>query len=56
MSNRLKKWKELLENQELEIEVYAEGLFRKLIDKIIVYDSTLNIVFKSGFEIEFENY
>ena len=53
--SRLKELEEFLENQELEIERYDEDLVRKLIEKIIVYDEDLKVVFKSGLEVEIEN-
>ena len=46
---------EFLDNQELEIESYDEELVRKLIDKIVIYEENLIVVFKSGFEVEIEN-
>ena len=49
---RLKELEEFLDNQELEIESYDEELVRKLIDKIIVHDEMLKVIFKSGFEVE----
>lgn len=42
---------DFLENQELEIESYDEELVRKLVDKIVVYDEMLKVIFKSGIEI-----
>ena len=42
---------EFLENHELEIERYDEDLVRKLVEKIVVYDEELKIVFKSGVEV-----
>ena len=53
--SRLMELEEFLDNQELEIERYDEDLVRKLIEKIIVYDDDLKIVFKSGLEVEIEN-
>ena len=53
--SRLKELEEFLDNQELEIENYDEDLVRKFIDKIIVYDEDLKVVFKSGLEVEIEN-
>ena len=41
----------ILENQELEIESYDEDLVRKLIEKIVVYEEKLKVIFKSGIEI-----
>ena len=52
--SRLKELEEFLDNQELEIESYDEELVRKLIDKIVVYDEMLKVIFKSGIEIEIE--
>lgn len=46
---------EFLDNQELEIESYDEDLVRKLIEKIVVYEEKLKVIFKSGLEVEIEN-
>ena len=53
--SRLKELEEFLDSQQLEIESYDEDLVRKLIEKIIVYDEDLKVVFKSGLEVEIEN-
>ena len=53
--SRLKELEEFLENQELEIESYDEELVRKLVEKIVVYDEDLKVIFKSGLEVEIEN-
>lgn len=50
--SRLKELEEFLNNQEIEIESYDEELVRKLIDKIVVYDEKLKVVYKSGIEID----
>ena len=42
---------EFLYNQEFEIESYDEDLVRRLIEKIVVYDEKLKVIFKSGIEI-----
>ena len=52
---RLMELEEFLDSQELEIESYDEDLVRKLVDKIVVYDEKLKVVFKSGLEVEIEN-
>ena len=49
--SRLMELEEFLDNQELEIESYDEELVRKLVDKIVVYDEMLKVIFKSGIEI-----
>ena len=49
--SRLKELEEFLENKELEIESYDEELVRKLIEKIVIYDEKLKVIFKSGIEI-----
>ena len=49
--SRLIELEEFLDNQELEIERYDEDLVRKLIEKIVVYDEMLKVIFKSGIEI-----
>ncbi|KXA29985.1 hypothetical protein HMPREF3229_01045 [Peptoniphilus harei] len=49
--SRLKELEEFLDNQELEIESYDEELVRKLVEKIVVYDEMLKVIFKSGIEI-----
>ncbi|MEQ0488934.1 integrase [Anaerococcus murdochii] len=46
---------EFLDNQELKIESYDEELVRKLVEKIVIYEENLKVVFKSGFEVEIEN-
>lgn len=53
--SRLMELEEFLYNQEFEIESYDEELVRKLIEKIVVYEEKLKVIFKSGFEIEIEN-
>ena len=53
--SRLMELEEFLDNQQLEIERYDEDLARKLIEKIIVYDESLKVIFKSGLEVEIEN-
>ena len=50
--SRLKELEEFLDNQELEIERYDEDLVRKLIEKIVVYEEKLKVIFKSGIEID----
>ena len=50
--SRLKELEEFLDNQELEIERYDEDLVRKLVDKIVVYEKKLKVIFKSGLEFE----
>ena len=52
VQNRLKELEEFLDNQELEIESYDEELVRKLIEKIVIYDEMLKVIFKSGIEID----
>ena len=49
--SRLMELEEFLDNQELEIERYDEDLVRKLIEKIVVYEERLKVMFKSGIEI-----
>ncbi len=44
--SRLMELEEFLDNQELEIESYDEELVRKLIEKIVVYDESLKVIFK----------
>ena len=50
--SRLIELEEFLDNQELEIESYDEELVRKLIEKILVYEEKLKVMFKSGIEID----
>ena len=50
--SRVKELEEFLDNQELEIESYDEELVRKLVEKIVVYDEMLEVIFKSGIEID----
>ena len=52
VQSRLKELEEFLGDQVLEIESYDEELVRKLVDKIVVYDEKLKVVFKSGLEVE----
>ena len=52
--SRLIELEEFLDNQELEIESYDEDLVRKLIEKIVVYEEKLKVIFKSGINIELE--
>ena len=52
--SRLMELEEFLDNQELEIESYDEELVRKLVDKIVVYDERLKVIFKSGLEIDID--
>ena len=52
--SRLMELEEFLDSQQLEIERYDEDLVRKLIEKIVVYDEKLKVVFKSGLEVEIE--
>jgi len=49
--SRLKELEEFLYNQEFELDFYDEELVRKLIDKIVVYEEDLKVVFKSKLEI-----
>ena len=49
--SRLKELEVFLENQELEVYSYDEDLVRKLIEKIVVYEEKLKVIFKSGIEI-----
>ena len=53
--SRLRELEEFLENQELEVDSYDEELVRKLIEKIVVYEEKLKVIFKSGLEVEIEN-
>ena len=48
---RLIELEEFLESQELEIENYDEELVRKLVDKIVIYEENLKVVFKLGLEV-----
>ena len=52
--SRLKELEEFLEDQEFEMERYDEDLVRKLIEKIIVYDANLKVVFKSGLKVQID--
>ena len=52
--SRLKELEEFLENQELEIDSYDEELVRKLIEKIVVYEEKLKVIFKSGLEVQID--
>ena len=50
--SRLMELEEFLDNQELEVESYDEELVRKLLEKIVVYEEKLKVIFKSGIEID----
>lgn len=50
--SRLMELEEFLGNQELEIESYDEELVRKLVEKIVIYEEKLKVIFKSGIEID----
>ncbi|HFD7764344.1 TPA: hypothetical protein ACF4RS_000983 [Streptococcus pyogenes] len=50
--SRLMELEEFLDNQELEIESYDEELVRKLVEKIVIYEEKLKVIFKSGIEID----
>ena len=52
--SRLKVLEEFLDSQQLEIESYDEELVRKLVDKIVVYDEMLKVIFKSEIEIDID--
>ena len=54
IQSRLMELEEFLDNQELEIESYDEELVRKLVDKIVVYDEMLKVIFKSEIEIDID--
>ena len=51
VQSRLMELEEFLDNQELEIERYDEELVRKFVDKIVVYEERLKVIFKSGIEV-----
>ena len=52
--SRLMELEEFLDSQQLEIESYDEELVRKLVEKIVVYEEKLKVIFKSGLEVEIE--
>lgn len=52
VQSRLMELEEFLDNQELEIERYDKELVKKLIEKIVVYEEKLKVIFKSGIEID----
>ena len=56
VQSRLIELEVFLEKQELELEIesYDEELVRKLIEKIIVYDENLKVVFKSGLKVQID--
>ena len=49
--SRLIELEEFLENQELEVDSYDEDLVRILVDKVVIYEERLKVIFKSGIEI-----
>ena len=52
--SRLMELEEFLDSQQLEVERYDEELVRKLIEKIVIYNEKLKVIFKSGLEVEIE--
>ncbi len=52
--SRLKELEDFLDNQELEIERYDEDLVRKLIEKLVIYEENLKVVFKSGLKVQID--
>ena len=50
--SRIKEPEEFLDNQEFEIDFYDEEVVRKLLEKIVVYEEKLKVIFKSGLEFE----
>ena len=52
--SRLMELEEFLDSQQLKIERYDEELVRKLIEKIVIYNEKLKVIFKSGLEVEIE--
>ncbi|TRW24961.1 hypothetical protein FL857_08385 [Criibacterium bergeronii] len=51
INKRIKEMRGFLDSQNLSITNYDEELVRKLIDKVVVYDDEIKIVFKSGIEV-----
>ena len=49
--SRLMELGDFLDNQELEIESCDEDLVRILVDKVVIYDEKLKVIFKSEIEI-----
>ena len=49
--SRLMELGEFLDNQELEIESCDEDLVRILVDKVVIYEEKLKVIFKYGIEI-----
>ncbi len=48
---RIKEMHEFIDSESLEPKDYDESLVRKLIEKIVVYDSYFEVYFKSGIKI-----
>lgn len=51
INKRIKEMRGFLDSQNLSITNYDEELVRKLIDKVVVYDDEIKIVFKSSIEV-----
>ena len=52
MKQRLDELEAFLEGQQEPVTDYAEGLVRRLVERITVYDDCLAFEFKSGLETE----
>ena len=56
MKQRLDELEAFLEEQQEPVTDYDEGLVRRLIERITVYDDRLVFEFKSGLETEVQMY
>lgn len=52
---RIAEMTDFLNEQSCELEEYDEQLVRRLIEKVTVYDSRIDVEFKSGISIDIEN-
>ncbi|MCD7745931.1 MAG: hypothetical protein LUI13_11750 [Lachnospiraceae bacterium] len=49
---RVEEMEKMLDEMGMTVTEYDEGLVRKLIEKIMVYDDHFTVEFKSGLETE----
>ena len=54
LNDRIEDLSLFLNEQVCEITEYSEILVRRLIEKVVVYDEKLTVIFKSGLEVEVE--
>jgi len=54
MKKRIKELSDFLQNENLKLTVYDEGMVRKYIEEIMVYENKFTICFKAKVEIDIE--